>query len=517
MSTATAMPDIKTLFHDSWDTLRASFGNIFILSLLGSILGIIAAVVGFVSAAGIGFLSAVSHGGDQAQLLSSIEKYVTPETLGHIAIAVTIIIVLAILISTVIQLSIYVAIGKQAEKPSIGSCLSAGFAATIPVILMGMVTSLLVFGGWFIFIIPAILIGLFLQFVTYELALGGKKWFNALLGSVQIMSQHFGEVILRMLAYIGVLYICIYLPLSLIQMIVQSAAKNAPAETIGMTLVIGIIRFVVGIVAGFYGLVYSVKTYQHAKQATDESIKPKMTWIWVISLLGWVIAILIGSQIIKAIKSPYVQDKIKTAISQIKTGSDATTQSTSTQDEKVAAWKIAITPAALPYWNTSTGLFEQMKAQSSNPTIVKKLNDQNIAALQKAVALDDSNPELWGALSDANTWVSTKGSLQAALTAAQKAEVLDPTIWSYEYRTATTLIMLGRYDEAILKLQQVIRIEDNYGPAHIALGTAYAKSGIKDSARTEIQKGIDIFTKYNTNGDLDSQILDAQKALATLK
>ncbi len=298
-------------------------------------------------------------------------------------------------------------------------------------------------------------------------------------------------------------------------MIVAAAAKSAPAEALGVNLILGIVQFIFGIVVGFYSVVYSVKTYQHAKSVTDTTIKPKMTWIWVVSIVGWLIAIMLGSQIVKAIKSPYVQDKIKTALSQAKSTTTVSPAS-ATQAEKIATWKAAINSAALPYWNTSLGLFQQMKAES-NPTVAKKLADQNITALQKAVVLDSGNPELWGALSDANTWMSTKGSLQAALTAAQKAETLDPTIWSYEYRTATTLMMLGRYDEAILKLQQVIRAEDNYGPAHISLGIAYKNNGIKDQAKIEIQKGIDILTKYNTNGDLDAQILDAQKELATIK
>ena len=511
----TAMPSVKTLFLESWETLKASFGSMFILSLLGSIVGIILFFSTMIGIAGVGFLSVLSQGSDKTKMLTSIESYLTPTVLGHIGLALIIAIICSIVIKTVTTIAIYIAIAKSADKPNIGTCLGSGISLLIPVVVMGLVTSVIGFGSWFLLIIPAILIGLFFQFVTYELVLGEKKWFSSLSGSVQIMSQHFGEVLIRMFALWGVVYLGMYLPIYILRMIVAAAAKSAPAEALGVNLILGIVQFIFGIVVGFYSVVYSVKTYQHAKSVTDTTIKPKMTWIWVVSIVGWLIAIMLGSQIVKAIKSPYVQDKIKTALSQAKSTTTVSPAS-ATQAEKIATWKAAINSAALPYWNTSLGLFQQMKAES-NPTVAKKLADQNITALQKAVVLDSGNPELWGALSDANTWMSTKGSLQAALTAAQKAETLDPTIWSYEYRTATTLMMLGRYDEAILKLQQVIRAEDNYGPAHISLGIAYKNNGIKDQAKIEIQKGIDILTKYNTNGDLDAQILDAQKELATIK
>jgi tetratricopeptide (TPR) repeat protein len=74
-----------------------------------------------------------------------------------------------------------------------------------------------------------------------------------------------------------------------------------------------------------------------------------------------------------------------------------------------------------------------------------------------------------------------------------------------------------KYDAAILKLQQVIRAEDNSGRAHISLGIAYKRNGLKDSAKTELQKGIDILTKYNDEGQFDTQILQAEKELQAIK
>ncbi len=51
------MPTIKELFVESWEAFKGSFGNLFILSLVGSIIGIGALVAIFMGVAGMGFLS----------------------------------------------------------------------------------------------------------------------------------------------------------------------------------------------------------------------------------------------------------------------------------------------------------------------------------------------------------------------------------------------------------------------------------------------------------------------------
>lgn len=486
------MPAIKTLFQESWEGLKASFGNIFLLSLLGSTLGILLSVIAMFGIAGVGFLSALSSGNDKAQIVKNLESYLTPSVILHLGIAFAVVLLISIVISTVVRLAILIAIGKSKEKPSLTSCLHAGFAAFIPALIVGGVVSLIIFGASFLLIIPAVIICLFLEFVTYEIVLGGKKWFSALSGSVQIMSQHFGEVFLRMLLYWGIVYgvtaICVKLELSIVQ-------------------------FIFGIFAQFYGMVYGVKLYQHAKLATNQAVKPRMSWIWIVSILGWIIAIIIGFSLVKIAHMPFVQDKIKMVTEQIQ--SKTTMQAT--QQEKVDVWQAKMSPDAKALYDQSQDLFKQMHEQSADRKAVTVLNDKNIDLLKKATQLDADNPEIWANLADAYTWVSTKGKIEDALAASQKTEELDPTMWSYAYRTGSLFLTMERYDEAILKLQEVTRAEDNYGRGHISLGIAYKRAGIKESAKTELQKGIDILTKYNDKGDYDADILSANKELVTIK
>lgn len=512
------MPDIKVLFHESWALLKEKFGSIFLLSLLGSVVGFIVMIVFLVGIAGAGFLATLSGDMDnKAELIKQAQSFLTPAHIAQLGGAIFVVLLVSWVIGAVVRIAIIVAIGKKDEKVSLGSCLSRGFSLFIPVMIVGSVVSFAVFGSFFLFIVPAIIISLLFQFVTYEMILGEKKWFTSLKSSVQIMSQHFGEVLLRMFLFFIAVYLVVNLPMYLIQMVARSYSESAPGEAAAVMMIIGILRFLLGIFVAFYGLVYSVVTYQHAKNATDESLPVRTTWIWVVNVIGWIIAILIGIQLTKFMKSPEIQEQFKTMTEQVATK----TTTPQTEQEKIDMWRAKMSPETKALWDQSEDLFKQMReAATNNPnsnTAVKQLNDQNITILKEALLLDDQNPEIWINLSSAYTWVSSSGSLQEALEASKKAELLDPSITTYAKNTAEMLVMNEKYDEAILKLQQVLRENDNYGRAHILLGIAYKRTGLNDSAKAELQRGIDILTKYNKEGNFDVDILQAKKELETIK
>ena len=428
----------------------------------------------------------------------------------QIGVVIFIVSLISGIISSVVRFGIIKAVGKYAEKPKLGECLKTGFRLLIPVMVVGFVTSMVVFGSYFLLIVPGIVIGLFFHFVTYEMVLGEKKWFKAVTGSVQIMSQNFGDVLLRIIVLYVLVALLFQIPMFLLDTIVKALSGNAPAEASILMGTLSIIKFIVGTVLGFYGVVYGVITYLHAKRVTDEMVKPNMAWMWLVSILGWLIAVALGFQLIKFVSSPTVQNNVKAVTEEIKTQPIVQL----TEQEKIAKWENSITPEAKVYFEKSSLIFGQMKDTTKKSAEIKKLNDENILALKKATEIDSGNPEIWASLSDAYTWINSKGTLNDALVAIKKAEELDSNIWSYPNRTAGILMMMGKYDEAILKYQQVIRMEDNYGRAHISLGVAYKKTGIKDLAKEELQKGIDILTKYNDKGQYDAEILEARKEMS---
>lgn len=506
------MPSIKSLLSESWTTFKSSFGSVFVLSLLGSIIGFTVTIFCLIAVVGVGFLTTFGKGlGDKAETIKQIQNFLTPQILAQIGFGFLIIFLLGWIISTIVRIAIIHTIGNSSQKPRLTESLGVGFALLIPTMIISIVTSFITFGSSFLLIIPSIIISFLFYFVSYEMILGNKKWFSAITGSVQIMSQYFGEVLLRVFVFAVGIYLVFNLPIDLIQMIVKGFSEKSPVEAASILGVLGIIRFVVGIFTAFYSLVYGVTNYQHAKKVTDESIKPSLVWIWVVTVIGWLIAILIGIQLVKVYQSPLIQDKVKMMMDKVKTSSAPQLS----EQDKIKSIQEAIKPDAKPYWDKSNELFKEMH-DAKDVKIIKSLNDQNITSLRKAIEIDQENAELWSSLGDAYTWVSTSGKPADVLSSYKKAEELSPDLFKYQYSVGNTLLGMEKYDEAILQLQKANRTNDGIGRGHISLGIAYKRTGLKDTAKDELQKGIDILTKYNDKGDYDSEILSAKKELETV-
>jgi len=52
-------------------------------------------------------------------------------------------------------------------------------------------------------------------------------------------------------------------------------------------------------------------------------------------------------------------------------------------------------PVAREHWNRSQELFKQMRDVQNNPAEVKKLNDENISEINKALEIEPGNPRIW--------------------------------------------------------------------------------------------------------------------------
>ena len=442
------MPSVKELLIESWEAFKASLGNLFIISLLGSVLGIVVLVVILLGIAGMGFLSALYEiGGSQQDVIQKLQTFLTPERLLLLGVVSTLLLIGGAILSSIFKLAIILAVGKYKEKPSVSSCLKGGMVYFVPVLVMSVVAWFITFGSWFVFVIPGIIIGLFLQFASYEIILGGKKWFRALKGSVQIMSQHFGEVLLRMVFLALVIGLGFQLPIYLLEIVVAAFSEGASAQAFGLVLFLNSIKVIVGMFVGFYSIVYGVITYQQAKRATTEDTNVSMAWMFVVSLVGWLIVVLIGGQLIKIGKSQLFQNGVQSITNEVKVN----TTIEMTEQEKIANWKSLIKPEAKVFYDESMMFFQQMKSVDVKPTKIKSLNDTNIKTIKKALEIDSDNPELWATLADSYTWINSTGTLNDALNASKKSEDLDGSIWGYAFRTAGILELMGNYDEAVIK------------------------------------------------------------------
>ena len=508
------MPSIKELFVESWEAFKGSFGNVFILSLIGSVFGFLVIGVVFLSVAGMGFLTAFGETmSSEVEMAQKLQTFFTLERMTITGILIGLLFLVATIWGSIVRIAIIAAVGGYKEKITLGGAIKVGFTTFVPVFIMSFVASIIVMGSWFALIIPGILVGLYLQYVTYEIVIGQKKWWSALKGSVQIMSQNLGEVLLRMIIFYLGAAILFYLPMYLIGMLAGNSMESATAEAVSVAMIMSPIRFILSMLIGFFSAVYSIVTYKQAKEVTRKEVSPGIAWILIVSIVGWVIGLLLINAGYRLYMNPFVKEQMAVVEQEIK--KEVTEP---TEPQRIAKWKEVMSPEVKALIMQSEEKFSQMrvKAQESKPNEVKRINDENILIIKKALAIQSDNPEIWDALASAYTWISSNGSLEDSLEAARKAEELDPKSWKYVNNTANILQMMGKHDEAIIKYQQVIRMEDNYGRAHISLGISYKAVGVKDLAKQELQKGIDILSKYNEDGKYDLEILNARKEMGEL-
>ncbi len=170
-------------------------------------------------------------------------------------------------------------------------------------------------------------------------------------------------------------------------------------------------------------------------------------------------------------------------------------------------------PGAKVHYDNAEELFKQMRAESTKPAAVKPLADKAIKELLLAADIEPSNPLIWNSLGNAYTWVNNVGTLDNSLNAYKKAEELEPTNYVYSAGVGEILLRMRRYDEAVLQLNKTLRQAPDYGYAHLSIAKAYKGLGVYQEMSKHLRSAIAIFEKENSNGGMDTYILEAQKLL----
>jgi hypothetical protein len=271
-----SMPLIKDLFSQSWEAFVKSILNLFLISIISLVVSLLVLLVAGLGIGALVFASGLidSVSGFNFEAFSSVQPIWW--LLGGIWL------VLLVLASIIIQLTVKVAsilvVVKYQEQPSLGKTIKASFGLILPLFLTNFLVSLLTFGGFFVLVLPAILLGFLFMFQSFEVVLAGKKYLKAVKASLQITSQHFGEILVRILVYLIAYFLIILFIPGLI-------SKINPEAGVAFQFLTVIINFLLG----FFGLAYSVSLYKQAKEITDFERKVSFGWVWLVSILGWLI------------------------------------------------------------------------------------------------------------------------------------------------------------------------------------------------------------------------------------
>lgn len=150
-----------------------------------------------------------------------------------------------------------------------------GFSYIVPLISISVVLSVITLGGFFFFFVPVILFAIFFAFSQYEVVYEKQSTISALKQSYLIVTTHFGDIFVRMFL-LWIISVFLSLLPSLVQHINSLAAVNLRSLLI-----------LIDIGLGWYSVCYSYVLYLQARQRTDLTKHVTLTWVWVLSGIGW--------------------------------------------------------------------------------------------------------------------------------------------------------------------------------------------------------------------------------------
>lgn len=271
---------IKELLSLSWERLKMTWKNLLLLSLLIYAVSFVGVLLISMIVLGGGLISGFSNAQSvEAGLMSAIT------TMAPVAIVLIVVYVLVMLfVSIVSGAAMLLLVAKAEEKPSLGSAVKQGMTLFVPMLLTSLLVAFLTIGGWMLFVIPGIIIAIFMSFATYEVVLNNQKYLQAMKNSATIVKQHFSALFVRVL-----IIMLIAIGIGLVEGILTSIFKEVPV-LLGL---LNLVKMVVQVMLSWFIVSFMYLIYEEVRKKTDFNQQASMTWMWIVSIIGWILGVLL--------------------------------------------------------------------------------------------------------------------------------------------------------------------------------------------------------------------------------
>ncbi len=274
------LPPISTLFTDSFTLLRSVLApfivfNIFIF--IGSLVAFILIFAGIILL-GISFT-------DTGLFTQGVIPAVG---VGIITIFIITFLLVAV-ISSLGQIGSVIILYEANSHISPFSVIKRSAKYIIPFIVIGIITGLLILGGFFLLIVPGIILALFFHFSAIAVITEGRGIKYALTRSMFLVQKNFGPFFIRILTLWGIIII--------LNILISFIGNSGNSEYLLLTTIINI---VMQLLASWYSIAYTIvlfKQLQHVTPKGESSLKIPT----IVGIVGLVIALLAGYFIVSAI------------------------------------------------------------------------------------------------------------------------------------------------------------------------------------------------------------------------
>jgi hypothetical protein len=266
-----SLPSIQQLAKDAWELFKDTW--VAYLKLIGMTIAyvFIAVLAGVLISLPLAFGVIGSH----AQIFNQLNPFQIA-TLVLLVLWFILFFLSIIVIDIIVPIvSIFILQGKKTT--SIFELIKKSKPFFWPYFLTVLLSGLLAAGGLILFVIPALLIGFFFAFVTYEVVIENQSGRAALKRSYFMIKNNFWEVLGRLIV-LEIAYIII------------SSILGRLAQGDGL---LRLVQFLFGLFGSWYARAYIYLLYKEVRAKTIFPAQISIRWIWIVSAVGWGILILL--------------------------------------------------------------------------------------------------------------------------------------------------------------------------------------------------------------------------------
>ncbi len=302
MPKAAALPSIKQLITESWETTKDSWWGVVKVWIITFAAQAGLFLIGLIAVLAMGAQSkvlTVFSQEDPTAVMNFLQTFGVPMAVVFVAWLVA-----TMVVSIAGQIASLRMVYQAAEHPSARDLFKGSFKYVLPMLGMGLIAMLIIMGGFFALVIPGIIFSFLFAFSTMELVFNHQSVLGALKRSVSLVWSHFGDVFLR-----WVVLIVISLLVSLVFAILGDSNND------GVRGIVSLLSMIVNWAMMFFSFAYGVTLYRHVAKA---GVTKNLSWMWplITSVIGWVIGAFILMSVINWARSDEAQNLFKSWESQ---------------------------------------------------------------------------------------------------------------------------------------------------------------------------------------------------------
>lgn len=283
---------IEEMIKLSWETTKKATLKLFLSTILiwavSSLIIFVIWVISFMlNPAHLKLMSSLPQDFSSEEAWVAFGEFILSNYVANLAVAFSLTLIVSILSSIIVGIVSLIIFDemhrKKNESIEILSAISKSFKIIIPYIILSIIVGMLTLGGFFLFIIPAIMITVVFSLSTYELILNNASPIQSMKNSYDLVKKNLGVLIERWLIIFALGF-----AIGFVLGIVSAILGIIP----GMAIIAQIVTTIFQVIFGWFSIAFFYHTYIELKEKTTVNEDVSITWTYVVGVIGLILLFL---------------------------------------------------------------------------------------------------------------------------------------------------------------------------------------------------------------------------------